>query len=223
MFFSHFEGGLRRFAPTVLLACALQVTGAAKAQDTGAGLPVVLGPGDVAISGFSGTKLAAEAVAPGVDPVDKTVIDLEGAALRILDMSDLGAPPGGQSVDAPVKREVGAGDIGQVFGLAFGVTSVDGVPDLYAAATSAYGVQITAAGPDGDGTTVRLRQGEPGARFMDGMVGALAGASPGSIWKIDGATGRVSLFADAASSGVANSGPGLGNLAFDPQSRSLYA
>ncbi|CAM5308761.1 hypothetical protein ATER59S_00826 [Aquamicrobium terrae] len=223
MFFSHFEGGLRRFAPIVLLACALQVTGAAKAQDIGAGLQVVLGPGDVAISGFSGTKLAAEAVAPGVDPVDKTVIDLEGPVLRILDMSDLGSPPGWQSVDAPVKLEVRAGDIGQVFGLAFGAPSVDGVPDLYAAATSAYGVQIVAAEPGEDGMAVRLRQGEPGARFMDGMVGTLGGAGPGSIWKIDGATGRVALFADTASGGVANSGPGLGNLVFDPQSRSLYA
>jgi len=222
MFFSHFEDGLRRLAPAILLACALQVAGAAKAQDIDPAT-IAIGPGDVAVSGFSGTKLAAEAVLPGIDPVDKTVIDVDGAALRIFDMSDLGSPPGGQRVQPPVKLEVKARDIGQVFGLAFGAPSVDGVPDLYAAATSAYGVQIVAAEPGEDGMAVRLRQGRPGARFMEGMIGAPRGASPGSIWKIDGATGEVTLFADTASGGVVNSGSGLGALAFDPQSRSLYA
>jgi hypothetical protein len=47
--------------------------------------------------------------------------------------------------------------------------------------------------------------------------GAAPGAGPGSIWKIDGATGRVTLFANIAVAGRPNSGPGLGGIAFDPR------
>ena len=45
---------------------------------------------------------------------------------------------------------------------------------------------------------------------------------PGSIWKIDGATARVSLFANVTTDGKTNSGAALGGLAFDPQSKSLF-
>ena len=57
-----------------------------------------------------------------------------------------------------------------------------------------------------------------------GLWGAAAPeGGPGSIWKIDGASGAVSLFANVGYEGRKNSGPALGGLAFDPQSQSLYA
>ena len=183
-----------------------------------------ISPGDAAVSGFSGTALSAESVAPGIDPIDKTVIDLDGAALRIFDLTRLAGPAAGQVAKPSIKKEVLAKDIGQVFGLTFddGKGNAAGIPNLYAAATSAYGLQIVGPKPDSEGKPVRLKNGAPDARFMDGQFGGLQGASPGAIWKIDGTTGAVTLFADTAFSGVANSGPGLGGLAFDPQSRNIY-
>ncbi len=58
---------------------------------------------------------------------------------------------------------------------------------------------------------------------MEGQFGALSSGSPGAIYKINGATGAVTNIADTAFSGVQNSGPGIGGLAFDPASRNLYA
>src|SRR5262245_13853061 len=52
-------------------------------------------PGATAVSGFSGTVLAGESLAPGVHPINKTIIDVAGASLRIFDLAALGAPPAG--------------------------------------------------------------------------------------------------------------------------------
>ena len=183
----------------------------------------VLSAGDTALSGFSGTVLSAESLPPGVNPIDKTVIDVDGPALQILDLSAIGGPAAGQIVAPPVKFSVPAKDIGQVFPLVFDNGVAGAPPNLYAGATSAYGLQIVDTTPDSDGKPVRLKAGAPGARFMDGQFGGLAGATPGAIWKIDGTTGKASFLADTAFSGVLNSGPGLGGLAFDPKSRTLYA
>ena len=46
-----------------------------------------------------------------------------------------------------------------------------------------------------------VRTGAGGAAFMPGLWGPAAGGGPGSIWKIDGATGAVSLFADVTLDG----------------------
>jgi hypothetical protein len=57
---------------------------------------------------------------------------------------------------------------------------------------------------------------------MDGQFGpAAVGGGPGSIWRIDGVTGAVTLFAniDVASLGAAS----LGGLAFDPATQQLLA
>ena len=52
---------------------------------------------------------------------------------------------------------------------------------------------------------------------------ALQARSPGAIWRIDGETGKPSFLADTGRGGQANSGPGIGGLAFDPASHTLYA
>ena len=105
--------------------------------------------GDIAVTGFSGTMLAVEKLPPGVDPIDRTLIDPNGPALRILDASNLGGAPTGNLVDAPLRLDVPASQIGQVFGLAFDNGTADAPPNLYVAATSAFGLNIVGAGAGG--------------------------------------------------------------------------
>ncbi|MBA3448772.1 MAG: hypothetical protein H0T56_14440 [Pseudaminobacter sp.] len=182
-------------------------------------------PGSMAVTGFSGTIIPnfEEGLPPGVDPVDETFIDLERATLRVFDVNALGGPPSGQLVYTPQPFEVVAGQIGQVFGLAYddgvrdGIPS--GVPNLYAAASSLHGVRIVTPDEDGDGRPERQRRGVEGATFMEGQIADANGGSPGSIWRVDGLTGEVTLFADIDT----NSGPGIGNVAFDRMHRQFFA
>ena len=58
---------------------------------------------------------------------------------------------------------------------------------------------------------------------MPGQFGSLPGAGPGTIYKIDQATGNIRVFANVATNGIANAGPGVGGLAFDPARRALFA
>ncbi len=68
---------------------------------------------------------------------------------------------------------------------------------------------------------MRLKTGASGTRFMEGQFGP--GATPGAIWKIDGATGKAVLFAETVDGSTPNSGPALGDIAIDPASKSLFA
>ena len=57
---------------------------------------------------------------------------------------------------------------------------------------------------------------------MPGLFGPVAAdGGPGSIWKIDGRSGHVTLFANVLLDGRPNSGPALGGLVFEPYSRQL--
>jgi hypothetical protein len=185
----------------------------------------VVFPGSTAVSGFSGTTIPGieEGLPPGVDPVDETFIDTERATLRIFDVSALGGPPSGQLVYPPQPFEVMAGQIGQVFGLTYddGLREGEpsGVPNLFAAATSFHGIRIVTPDADDDGRPERERRGKAGASFMSGQFGEENGGGPGTIWKIDGLTGAVARFADVDT----NSGPGLGDVAFDRGSRQFFA
>jgi hypothetical protein len=73
-------------------------------------------------------------IAPGVDPVEKTLIDLNGPSLRVVDLHHMDGPPQAQLVGAPKPLTISAAMIGQVFGVALddGATA-----NIYAAATSA--------------------------------------------------------------------------------------
>lgn len=183
-------------------------------------------PGHMAVTGFSGTHIPRieEGFPPNVDPLDETFIDPSRATLRIFDISDLGGPAAGQLVHVPKPFEVSAAQIGQVFGLAYddgrgvdGFAPPGSMPNLYVTASSLHGIQIVTPDSDKDGRPERLRQGRLGARFMDGQFGP-NDAGPGAIWKIDGATGAVSLFARIPD----NSGAALGNIAFDKRSRQFF-
>jgi hypothetical protein len=175
----------------------------------------VYGAGNAAVTGFSGA-LPPVQIAAGVDPNQKTFIDLNGPSLRIVDLQSMGGPMQAQIVRAPKPFTFPAAAIGQVFGVAI---DDNAPPNIYAAASSAYGLPIAA--PGADGQPEHIRAGAPKAAFMPGLWGLQGG--PGSIWKIDGATGKVSLFANVTLDGRANSGAALGALAYDPDSKSLYA
>ncbi len=176
--------------------------------------PGVTAVGDAAVTGFSGAPPPAR-IAPGDDPAAKTFIDLNGPSLRIVDLRRMGGPPQAQLVGAPKNFTVKAALIGQVFGVAFDNADP---PNVFAAATSAYGLPIVA--PGAAGAPVHIRAGAPGAAFMPGLWGPKGG--PGSIWRVDGASGAVRLFANIATNGRENSGAALGGMAYDSDSKMLF-
>jgi hypothetical protein len=186
------------------------------ARAQGATTPAILIDGNAVFTGFSGTQPPLP-LPPGA--VDQAMIDLNGPAARIADLQAPGAPPQAQLLTAPKPFTVTAGQVGQVFAVALDNATP---PNIYLSATSAYGLPIVVPGPGG--APVRAKQGGPSASFMPGLFGpAAAGGGPGSIWRVDGVTGAVRLFANVTLDGMANSGPALGGLAFDPGSSTLFA
>ena len=185
----------------------------------------ILHKGNAIITSFSGTVVAANP-APSADPTDNLFIDLNGASMRLQDISAGGQPPQGQLIASPTTFQAQAKDVGQVFGIAMddgrgpdGVSST--TPDVYLSASSAFGLQIVQ--PDGAGHLIRMRTGNPGAQWMPGQWGdPTKGGTPGSIWKVNGTTGEISLFANVQLAGHANSGPGLGNITFHAKSRQIF-
>ncbi len=205
-----------------LCLCVLMMAGLLMAAAGAPGLAAaqgVIARGDGTITGFSGSK-AEDNVPDDIHPLDRTFIDLDGASLRVLDLSDLGTAPRGQVSDAPARLSIKARDVGQVFGVALVPREGGQSADIYTTATSMFGLQIVSDG--GSGTLNRLLQGAPGARWMAGQLGPGPDATPGSIYRIDGTTGAVSLFATVRHGGRDNAGPGLGNIAFDAKTQQLF-
>jgi hypothetical protein len=172
----------------------------------------ILAPGNAAVTGFSG--LVINEAPEGDDPADYLSIDINGPAAQVVDLSTLGAEGELSQVAKPFT--VTAELVGQVFGVALDNAPQ---PNIYLAATSAYGLSIYV--PDASGIIRRVRAGAEGAQFLPGQFGPPEwGGGPGSVWRVDGVTGEVSLFAtlDNAAQGVAS----LGGLAFDPVSQQLF-
>lgn len=202
--------------PVILLAALILLAPvtAASAQNAGSGLL----DGNAVTSGFSGVQLPPQ-IAIGVDPAAHATIDLDGPALRIVDLQALGEAPAGQLAPPAKQLTLPARQIGQVFSIALDDATP---PNIYAAATSAYGLPIMVPDTDGDGGPDRAQQGGPGASFMPGLFGPVAaGAGPGSVWRIDGVSGEARVFANIGLDGVANGGAALGGIAFDRQSKTL--
>ncbi len=198
------------------LLCLAFLSAAALAQNA---LPV-LPAGDAAVAGFSGTIVLGSPPPPEPKRIDKTYINLDGPSLRVIGLGRMGGPPQAQLVAAPKPFTATARQIGQVFSLALDDANP---PNIYAAATSAYGLPIVVPDADGDGVPDRSRLGAPNAAFMPGLFGPITvDGGPGSIWRIDGRTGAVTLFANVTLGGVPNSGPALGALAFDPVSHQIF-
>ena len=154
----------------------------------------------------------------GSGDLDKTFINVDGASLKIFDLSGATKPLNGNLLDAPIKFKAPASKIGQVFGIALDDADY---PNIYTTATSMMGLQIVTPDGDGDGMADRIRTGRPNARWMSGQFGENLGGGPGSVWKIDGITGEITLFANIEFDGVANSGAGLGNIAYDKAHKQL--
>lgn len=150
-------------------------------------------PGDAVVTRFSGT----------VEQDGRRVIDPDGAVASILNLRQAGGPPRGEHwFDEIQSGAVTATEIGQVFGVALDDATP---PNIYVTATSAFG----------------LHRNRDNSGWMDGMWGE--GGSPGTVWKLDAANGyRPEIFAEITTDGRANSGPALGNIAFDRWNRQLY-
>lgn len=169
--------------------------------------------GDAVVTEFAGTK-TDKTVPADVHPLDRTFIDLDGTSAEVLDLSQLGTAPRGQVSDAVPKLKIKAADIGQVFG----VTLDDAkAPNAYVTATSLFGLQIVAK--ESSGQINRLVSGADNAQWMPGQFGP---GGPGAIYKIDGVTGKATLFATIKLEDRDNAGPGLGNITFDPRTRQLF-
>ncbi len=179
----------------------------------------VLGRGDAVVTGFSGIRPADVTIPPGGNPLDEFFIDPDGASAQIQSLGALGQPPQGQVVTAPSKLHIKAQQVGQVFAIALDDGQSVGVPNIYLGATAAYGLNIVLPDSDGDGAPERVTKGHPNATWMAGQFGLDAGGGPGAIWKVDGVSGAVSLFATLPE----NSGPGVGDVVFDASARQFFA
>ena len=137
-----------RFASpkTVLLAIGLAVAGLYFDGSPAHAQSPVLQQGDGVITGFSGVAVPNTAFPPGVNPLDKILIDPEGPSAQILRLAPQG-PLQGQLL-TPSVFKLKARDVGQVFGVALDDAPVK---NIYLAATSAFGLQIVTPDTDGDG------------------------------------------------------------------------
>ncbi len=197
-----------------LTAPALENPAAAQPSDH-----AIIADGEAAVSGFSGASAMTPAP-QGVDPVAVTFIDPNGPSARVIDLRAAGGPPQAQVLPAPKPFTVTAAQVGEVFAVALDKAVP---PNIYLAASSAYGLPIVLPAVEPGKPPQRLADGAPGAAFMPGLFGPAAmQGGPGSIWRVDGASGAVSLFANVALDGAPNPGPALGGLAFDPASNSLF-
>ena len=175
--------------------------------------------GDAVVTGFSGT-IALDPTKPrpaNKSAVDLTFINPDGPAARIVAVGRPGYVWDGRLFQAAKTFDVLAKDTGQVFGVAL---DDQAAPNIYLAATSAFGLNLV--GRSADGQPERRKVGGPGAGWMKGQFGLDLQGDPGSIYKVDGITGVVTLFAKVMLDGVPNPGPALGNLAYDAAHKQLF-
>jgi hypothetical protein len=208
-------------ATLLLLGLALLPAMEARAQPAQEpmqdGMPAagILAPGDAVVTGFSGIQAPDRPLPEDADPLDGFHIDVEGPSAQVFQLGVPGGPPQGQLLSVAAAFKARAREVGQVFPIALD----DGpVPNIYLGQTSAFGLQIVGPDGDGDGRPERLKQGGPDAEWMPGQFGTDTGGGPGSIYRIDGRTGSVSVFATVPGNG----GAGLGDIAFDKASRHFF-
>ncbi|WGW04481.1 NHL repeat-containing protein [Tropicibacter oceani] len=180
--------------------------------------------GTVVTSGFSGFVTKTPLVRAGDPPPDLAApryryLDPNGTVAALLGADALGRSFDGTEITRSPYDRILARDVGQVFGLAI---DDEEFRNLYLTASSAYGLNII--GPDRDNDTLpdRLVRGQPEARWMAGQWGNHGSAGPGSVWKVDGETGQISMLTNITLDGADNTGPGLGNIAFDPDHNQLF-
>ena len=152
-----------------------------------------LQPGEAYVTRFSGTQPGAGA----------PTINTNGTVGSIIDVRSPGkAPQGSHWVDEPQPNPVTAGQVGQVFGVALDDANP---PNVYLSATSAFGLHRTADGNN----------------WMPGMWGQ--GGGPGAIYRLDAANGYAPrVLTQVTLNGRQNSGPALGNIAYDRTNKQLF-
>ena len=182
---------------------------------------------DVVVTGFAGTTVLTGELEPtptGPQAIEQTFINAGGPAVRILNAREPRLVWNGAMWVAPQSRAISAAEVGQVFGIALDDASH---PNVYLAATSVYGLNLVLKPKhddadddnkkdDDDAVPRRLRTGSPDAEWMAGQFGA--GGGPSSIWRVDGRSGRITLFATLDGGGPS----ALGNLAYDAAHRQLF-
>ncbi|HEX9568192.1 MAG TPA: hypothetical protein VF987_00805, partial [Rhodospirillales bacterium] len=171
----------------------------------------LMASGRAVVTGFSG--FVAYPPPENADPFDYVTLNTLGPSARVVDLTS----PGPQGVLSPAPKlfTVSAAQVGQVFGV-----TLDNAPqpNAYLAATSVYGLSIFR--PDAQGLLKRQRQGAPGAQFVPGQFGPPElGGSSGSIWRVSGSTGEVSLFSAVGIGAPAS----LGGLAFHSATQQVFA
>lgn len=195
---------------STLCAFALAATAAITLNSShvrsAAGAPSMLVPGDSIVTGFSGHRGSQQ---------DRG-IDLEGPSAQVLSLRDFGQGPQGSISDAAIKHRITAGQVGQVFAVALDDGQDQEVPDIYLGSTSYFGLEIVVPDRNGDGRPERVKIGHPDAQWMPGQFGP--GGNPGSIWRVNGQTGEVTLFATLPD----NTGAGIGDIVFDKAQRQFF-
>lgn len=176
----------------------------------------LLAPGDSVVTGFSGIDPSNSPAATDSNPLQGYFIDLDGPSAQILSLRALGSAPQGALSDAEAKHRITAREIGQVFAIAFDDGGDQSVPYIYFGSTSYFGLEIVIPDNNGDGKPERVKIGQPDAQWMPGQFGA--NGNPGTVWRVNGKTGEVSLFASLPD----NSGPGIGDIVFDETSRQFF-
>ena len=188
------------FLRNCLSACVLSVLAlfAGSVVESAAAQQDPMRPGEAFATRFSGTTLVT-----GPDGKPAVMIDPSGTVGSIVDLRNPGRRPGGEHwFDESQRGLVTAREVGQVFGVALDAVSP---PNIYLAATSAFGLHRTA----------------DNSQWMNGMWGA--GGGPGTIYRLDREAGyRPRAFANVTLNGRPNSGPGLGNIAFDKSNQQLF-
>jgi hypothetical protein len=152
-----------------------------------------LRPGEAFVTRFSGTT-AAQGAGATLNP--------EGTVGSIVDLRNPGQPPNGQHwIDEPQRKPVTAAQVGQVFGV---VLDDANPPNIYLAATSAFG----------------LHRSADGAQWMPGMWGP---NGPGGVYRLDAMNGYAPRpFARIGANNRPNGGAALGNLAYDRGNKQLF-
>ena len=191
---THLRSMLRASNPALLLlACSASVVfGQQMVQDD------LMRPGDAYVTRFSGIMEQ-----PGSSGQPTTVINLQGTVGSIINVRSPRRPPRGEHwFDEPQRKPVTAVEVGQVFGV---VLDDAAPPNIYLSATSAFGLHLM-----------------PGTQqWMPGQWGA--GGGPGTIYRLSRDSGyRPSIFANVTLGGRPNTGPALGNMAFDRIHKVLF-
>lgn len=175
--------------------------------------------GDAIVTGFAGVRKPdpTKPLPDGKQAADQTFIDTNGATARIFNPAKPDFVWDGSLWAVPRRLDIRARDVGHVFGVA-----MDGetYPNLYLSATSMFGLNLVLPDADRDRLPERTTRGSAKAVFMAGQFGPKGG--PGSIWRIDGETSEVTLFADIAADGAGTGPASLGNMVYDPSNNQLF-